>query len=290
LFNLETVSIDGAGNKVSQTLVPIHTVEEGRVEGSAGESLEEATVSLYIRSRDGQWRLWNADVYMQENPQDVGEEGSFSYFLPVGTYRMGVTVAGYRDFVSEPFVLKKPQPVGPVIKMEPRPGFEFLGERLSVPWFLDFWARKQEVEIGVTAVGIEPPDLGIGKEAPDFKLLDQEGEEVQLSSFRGSRVLLSFWSTWEPLSSEQIPLLSSLSDRDDLVILPIALQETRGRVKTYLSRGSYSLRSAVDENGDLGELYRLLSLPQQVLVGKDGRIVDVHVGVLTVKEILVLLE
>lgn len=34
--------------------------------------------------------------------------------------------------------------------------------------------------------------LGIGDEAPDFELLDSNGNRVKLSSFKGQKVLLSF--------------------------------------------------------------------------------------------------
>ena len=36
--------------------------------------------------------------------------------------------------------------------------------------------------------------LGIGDEAPDFELRDEEGTVYKLSSFRGRRVILSFFS------------------------------------------------------------------------------------------------
>lgn len=39
---------------------------------------------------------------------------------------------------------------------------------------------------------------GIGNEAPDFKLRDYAGREVQLSSLRGRVVMVNFWATWCP--------------------------------------------------------------------------------------------
>ena len=35
--------------------------------------------------------------------------------------------------------------------------------------------------------------LGVGDEAPDFELRDEEGNVHKLSSFRGRRVILSFF-------------------------------------------------------------------------------------------------
>ncbi len=39
----------------------------------------------------------------------------------------------------------------------------------------------------------EPKLLDIGDEAPDFVLQDEEGNAYKLSSFRGRRVILSFF-------------------------------------------------------------------------------------------------
>eukprot|EP00984_Skeletonema_dohrnii_P016984 scaffold7652_cov195-Skeletonema_dohrnii-CCMP3373.AAC.1 len=39
----------------------------------------------------------------------------------------------------------------------------------------------------------ETISLGVGDEAPDFELRDEEGNVYKLSSFRGRRVILSFF-------------------------------------------------------------------------------------------------
>ena len=146
-----------------------------------------------------QWRLWDGAVYAQDNPQRTDEKGEFSYFLPAGTYQLRAVSSGYRDFVSEPFALRESQPVDPVVVMEPRLGFSLLGRRVSVPWFLDFWSKKRPLEVSVSLPDIGPPDLGVGEEAPVFELPDQKGEELRLSDFRGSKVLIVLWASWEPL-------------------------------------------------------------------------------------------
>lgn len=40
--------------------------------------------------------------------------------------------------------------------------------------------------------GANDATLGIGDEAPDFELVDSNGNRVRLSSFKGQKVLLSF--------------------------------------------------------------------------------------------------
>src|SRR3989338_7468703 len=40
------------------------------------------------------------------------------------------------------------------------------------------------------------PSALINKPAPDFSLMSLEGKKVQLSSLKGSVVVLNFWATW----------------------------------------------------------------------------------------------
>ena len=56
---------------------------------------------------------------------------------------------------------------------------------------------KQSLSIGSKGSSIvednEPNLLDVGDEAPDFVLQDEEGNAYKLSSFRGRRVILSFF-------------------------------------------------------------------------------------------------
>ena len=45
--------------------------------------------------------------------------------------------------------------------------------------------------------------LKVGAEAPDFELVDLNGEKHRLSDYKGQGVLLNFWGTWcEPCERE----------------------------------------------------------------------------------------
>ncbi|RSK49653.1 redoxin domain-containing protein, partial [Bacillus canaveralius] len=40
------------------------------------------------------------------------------------------------------------------------------------------------------------PGLKMGVKAPDFELTALTGEKVQLSDYKGKKVMLNFWATW----------------------------------------------------------------------------------------------
>jgi peroxiredoxin len=58
--------------------------------------------------------------------------------------------------------------------------------------------------------------IGIGKEAPDFTLKDQNGKTVKLSSFKGKKVLLSFRPlAWTPVCHDQMLSLEAHHEEFD---------------------------------------------------------------------------
>jgi len=64
-------------------------------------------------------------------------------------------------------------------------------------------------------------------EPVDFTLQQLHGETVSLSEFRHKWVVLNYWATWCAPCRKEIPDLSSLhEDRDDIVVLGLAFEDT----------------------------------------------------------------
>lgn len=49
----------------------------------------------------------------------------------------------------------------------------------------------------------------IGKLAPDFVLVDMNGEKHQLSDYRGEGVFLNFWATWCKPCEREMPYIDN---------------------------------------------------------------------------------
>jgi cytochrome oxidase Cu insertion factor (SCO1/SenC/PrrC family) len=56
-------------------------------------------------------------------------------------------------------------------------------------------------------------DLGVpvetGKLAPDFQLINLDGEPVSLQEFRGQPILFNFWATWRGLCREEMSVIQT---------------------------------------------------------------------------------
>lgn len=121
--------------------------------------------------------------------------------------------------------------------------------------------------------------------APTFKLKDLAGDTVQLSSFRDkSPVLLVFWATWCPYCAKQIPNVNQLEDAfgpDELAVLAVNSQESRGQVLEYVKQRGVRYRVLLDTRGRVTEKYGVSGFPFMVLIDASGNIAATDYGVTT---------
>ncbi|MGH9501276.1 MAG: FG-GAP-like repeat-containing protein [Terriglobales bacterium] len=171
---------------------------------------------------------------------------------------------GSNDFLAKPFAVPPPSYVraGDPPKIDPLPS--------SVETWL-----------------IEPLN------APDFSLPDLTGKTWELRSFRGSFVLLNFWSSASPSCREQMRLLrvgrSSVAS-SGLCVIGINVDDPRDAqtVERLVAReGSPfpTLMATPDVAGVYNIVYRYLydrrrdlTLPTSFLLNKEGMIVKVYQG------------
>ncbi|MGC8827799.1 MAG: peroxiredoxin family protein [Anaerolineae bacterium] len=123
-----------------------------------------------------------------------------------------------------------------------------------------------------------------GALAPDFVVSDLEGNPIQLSAYRGKRVLLNFWATWCPPCRYEMPALqeayTAFAD-DDFVILGINYLETSEEVRSFLESLGLTFPVGIDSSGDVFRGYRVVSIPTSFFINRDGVIIALYRGPLT---------
>ncbi len=130
-----------------------------------------------------------------------------------------------------------------------------------------------------------PSDEGLhsllGKPAPEFTLGQLEGDEVELKQHLGDVVVLDFWATWCPPCVAALPKLEQVTSqlRDQgVVFYAINLAEDAETVKTFLTDRELNIDVLMDADASVADAYGVESIPQTVLIGKDGTVQVVHVG------------
>jgi peroxiredoxin len=124
--------------------------------------------------------------------------------------------------------------------------------------------------------------------APDFEVKDANGQSFHLADYRGKVVLLNFWATWCGPCKVEIPWFidfeKNYKDRG-FAVVGISLDDDGWEaVKPYLEGHRMNYRVALG-NMDIERLYGgstgIESLPTSFIIDRDGKVANVHVGLVS---------
>lgn len=146
-----------------------------------------------------------------------------------------------------------------------------------------------ELAAGENPTG-KSPVAEVGRAAPNFHLqaLDTgpssvEGAASSLTDYRGKWVLVNFWASWCGPCRSEVPDLQELTQRrpNDIVILGVNQQETRGAAAKFAEEFDVSYPIVLDRSGEVSQAYRAQGLPVSYLVSPEGVIVKAYRGRVT---------
>jgi thiol-disulfide isomerase/thioredoxin len=92
-------------------------------------------------------------------------------------------------------------------------------------------------------------------------------------------VILDFWATWCGPCVPGLKHLNELAQKVQGVrIYAVNLMESSEQIEQFMQRHSLKLPALLDTEGQVAEQYRVEPIPHTVVIGRDGKIVDVVVG------------
>jgi thiol-disulfide isomerase/thioredoxin len=127
------------------------------------------------------------------------------------------------------------------------------------------------------------PHALLGKPAPpiDLELLD--GGKLDLASFKDKNVvILDFWATWCGPCVQAMPIIDKVAEKfkdKGVRLFAVNLQEKPDEIQTFLKEAELKVDVALDKEGSVAAAYLANAIPQTVLVGKDGSVQVVKIGV-----------
>lgn len=112
--------------------------------------------------------------------------------------------------------------------------------------------------------------------APDFTLMDMDGNSIKLSDYKDKIVVLNFWAVWCKYCIKEMPdldkLNKELNDEGDGIVLAVNVQESKETVQKYLDSNDFDIKVLLDENGTVVDTYGVDGFPTTLLVNKDGSV------------------
>lgn len=148
---------------------------------------------------------------------------------------------------------------------------------ISAIWILfTFFTNSQEEQTIFSA-----PQKGFV--APDFTLNDLEGNQYQLSAFKGNYIMLNVWASWCKPCQYEMPAMQRLYEKykdDGFVILAVnnTISDNYQDVVNFVVENNLTFPILLDTKGDISKKYQVQALPSTYFIDKNGKIADIIIG------------
>jgi len=123
--------------------------------------------------------------------------------------------------------------------------------------------------------------LKIGDEAPNFTLVDMQGDKHSLEEYKGQGVFLNFWGTWCKPCEREFPIIDRYYNEykeKDIQVLAINIAESDFVVQNYIDRKGLTFPVLIDKNKSVMEAYNINPLPTTILINSEGKIEKIITG------------
>lgn len=115
--------------------------------------------------------------------------------------------------------------------------------------------------------------------APDFTVLDMDGNSVKLSDLFGKPIVLNFWASWCTPCKTEMPEFNEVYEDlgEDITFMMVNLvdgkRETKETGAQYITEQGFSFPVYFDTEQEAAYAYGIRSIPTTIFIDKDGYIV-----------------
>ncbi len=125
--------------------------------------------------------------------------------------------------------------------------------------------------------------LKVGDNAPLFTATTIDGTVVDLNKMKGKVIMLTFFATWCGPCNQELPVLeknvwNKYRNNDNFVLLVLGREHDEKVLKDFAASKGFNLPFAPDPKREVFSKYAEISIPRNVIIGKDGKIAWQGIG------------
>ena len=119
--------------------------------------------------------------------------------------------------------------------------------------------------------------------APDFTMLDMEGNEVTLASFFGKPIVLNFWASWCGPCKMEMPEIQKFYDKygQEIHFLLVSVDDSLDAAKTFISDSGYTFPVYFDTTSVGAYTYGASSIPLTFFIDAEGNLTAYYMGAMS---------
>lgn len=113
------------------------------------------------------------------------------------------------------------------------------------------------------------------------------GSGIQLADYTGKVVFLDFWASWCGPCRKSFPWMNDMHTKysdDGLVIVAVNVDNDLAEANRFLSDYPARFQVHFDEDKSFAREYEVVAMPSSFLIGRDGQVVDQHLGFKVLKQ------
>lgn len=116
--------------------------------------------------------------------------------------------------------------------------------------------------------------------APDFTVLDWDGNEVNFSDYAGKPVVLNFWAHWCGPCQMEMPEFNAKYEEleGEVTFLMVHVGADMDAGKEKVTEGGYTFPVVFDKDSQAAAFYGVSAFPTSFFIDKEGNLQAYYVG------------
>ena len=116
--------------------------------------------------------------------------------------------------------------------------------------------------------------------APDFTVVDWDGNEVNFSDYLGKPIVLNFWAHWCGPCQMEMPEFNAAYERlgGEVTFLMVHEGAAVDDGKEKVTEGGYTFPVVFDVDSSAGSIYGITAYPTTFFIDKDGNLQAYYMG------------
>lgn len=123
----------------------------------------------------------------------------------------------------------------------------------------------------------------IGDKAPAFICTTIDGKTIDTDKLRGKIILINFFATWCGPCNQELPELQKkiwdkYKSNPNFVLVILGREHNEKEIKDFVTKKQFTMPFAPDPGRKIFSLFATQSIPRNIIIGKDGRILFQSIG------------